>query len=336
MQRPQHQIKNYSSEEWDEFIEEWAGGFDPPYYLFDRIDGAGDKGRDIVGYCAEPNSGCEWDNYQCKHYGTSLQPNHIWVELGKLCIYTHLGEYTIPRSYKFVSPRGVGTKLHDLLREPDKLKLGLIKNWTEKCEKKISSIEKYPLTGKLKTYVENFDFNIVSYIPVNQILEQHRKTRHWYIRFEEEKPDRPDVDLPPEEPRSDEIKYVGSLLNVYSAHLNVPIASHKEIPPNSPTSRHFNRSREWFYSADSLNRFSRDQVEPGTFEKLKQDILDGVIDTIDDTHEDAFRRVKETTDRAETVTPANSKLTSYVRPADKKGICHHLVNDDELDWMPNK
>ena len=66
-----------------------------------------------------------WDNFQCKHYDHPLAPSDIWLELGKLCYFTHLGEYSIPRQYYFVAPRGVGTKL---LRAPGKSQMHLRPN----------------------------------------------------------------------------------------------------------------------------------------------------------------------------------------------------------------
>lgn len=333
IQSPAKQIRNYSPDDWDEFILEWVDGFDPTYTLTDRLDGAGDKGRDVVGYLGEPNSGCEWDNYQCKQYRERLQPNHIWVELGKLCVYSYLGDYSVPRRYRFVSPMGVGTKLHDLLRQPVALRDALMSQWADKCEKKISDKQSFALTGELQKYVQAFDFSIVGYVPVKDILEQHRRTRYWFLRFGEEPPTRPQYDRPPVLPDAVEAKYVTALLKAYEDHLKKPVGSPEDIASQPRLKKHFDRTREWFYSAESLNRFSRDQVAPGTFELLKQEIYDGIIDVVESEHSDALARVKKTTEKAQLVSPSESKLARYVTPADKQGICHHLVNNDQIDWV---
>ncbi|MEZ6033557.1 MAG: ABC-three component system protein [Planctomycetaceae bacterium] len=332
-QSPAKQIRNYSPDDWDEFILEWTTGFDPAYVLTDRLDGAGDKGRDVVGYLGDPNSGCEWDNYQCKHYREPLQPNQIWIELGKLCVYTFRGDYSVPRRYRFVSPLGVGTKLHDLLRNPVKLREELVSQWGAKCEKGISETEAFPLTGPLRAYVQAFNFSIVGYAPVKDILEQHRRTRYWFLRFGEEPPARPQYEKPPDLPDAVETKYVTALLKAYEDHLKTPIGSPEDINSLPRLKKHFDRTREWFYSAESLNRFSRDQVEPGTFERLKREILDGIVDVVESDHADALIRVKKTTEKAQLVSPSESKLVRYVTPADKQGICHHLVNDDQIEWV---
>ena len=91
-----------------------------------HLGGAGDKGRDVVGYLGDPQTACEWDSYQCKHYDHPLMPTDIYTELGKLCVYTNRGDFTVPRRYRFVAPRGVGVKLHDMLRNAEKLREALI------------------------------------------------------------------------------------------------------------------------------------------------------------------------------------------------------------------
>jgi hypothetical protein len=104
-------IQMYSPDEWEEFTEEWSKGFDPPYHQVVRLGGAGDKGRDVVGYTGPPQDGrTKWDSYQCKHYDHPLRPTDIYCELGKLCVYTHRGDFSIPRKYRFVAPKGAGTK----------------------------------------------------------------------------------------------------------------------------------------------------------------------------------------------------------------------------------
>jgi hypothetical protein len=64
---------------------------------------------------------------ECKHYSNALTPSNVYLELGKLCVYTWRGDYTVPRRYRFVAPLGVGTKLHDMLRKPEELRKELIK-----------------------------------------------------------------------------------------------------------------------------------------------------------------------------------------------------------------
>lgn len=101
---PIDRIKIFSHTQWEEFVLEWADSLRNEYSRVERCGGPGDMGRDIVATCADAKDG--WDNYQCKHYRDPLKPSAVWIELGKLVYYTHLGEYTFPRKYHFVARRG--------------------------------------------------------------------------------------------------------------------------------------------------------------------------------------------------------------------------------------
>jgi hypothetical protein len=79
------------------------------------------------------------------------------LELGKLCYYTFINAYSVPRKYFFISSCGVGTSLAELIENPLRLKEGLILVWDDKCKKKITGVTKIELTGKLLEYVEKFD-----------------------------------------------------------------------------------------------------------------------------------------------------------------------------------
>jgi hypothetical protein len=82
-----------------------------------------------------------------------------------------------------------------------------------------------------------------------------------------------------------------------------------------------------------LNRFSRDHYPPGAFEDLKQQVFDGVVDTCEKLFSHGFERVCATTDCAANLALGNSDLAPHASVGDKKGICHHLANEDKLDWI---
>jgi len=330
---PAKEIQVYSADDWEDFINEWMEGFDPAYHFHDRLGGAGDKGRDVVGYLGDPNSNCEWDSYQCKHYDHALYPSDIWLELGKLCVYTFQKTYTPPRRYRFVAPRGVGTSLHDLLRKPNELRDGLMSEWNKKCKSSITKDKEYPLIGELKKHVENYDFSTCGYVPVNQLLRQHERTRYWHRRFKIDPPQRPDTPSPPSTPTKMEVVYLDALYAAYAEHLGVQVSCVSDLNSSPIHSKHLLRSRVRFYEAEWLNRFSRDHVEPGSFEKFKKDILDGIIDTVESEHVDGFARVLAATKIAQQLQHTSSDLKSYITTGDKHGACHHLVNDGEFGWV---
>src|SRR4030095_8802551 len=70
---PQIQIRMYSPDEWEAFVEEWAYySVVPKYAGTKRFGGPGDRGLDVVGFVDSNQLRGVWDCYQCKHY--SLAP----------------------------------------------------------------------------------------------------------------------------------------------------------------------------------------------------------------------------------------------------------------------
>ena len=260
-------------------------------------------------------------------------PSDVYTELGKLCVYTHRGDFTVPRLYRFVAPRGVGVKLHDMLKNPEKLRNALIENWSEYCEKKISASDAFPLMGELAKYVAAFDFTRVWYLTPQEVLNQHRKTKHWTRRFPGEPPIRPDPTPPPVDVQQHELVYLTKLLGAYADHTKQSVNCVEDLKCLPKLEKHLQRSRSYFYSAEALARFSRDQFKPGAFEGVKQHIFDGVVDTTMAAYADGFQCVLAVTDAAAKLPLPQSDLNPYVSPADKKGFCHHLANDDKLDWV---
>lgn len=327
-------VRTYEPAEWEEFIAEWAEGFDPPYKQILHLGGAGDKGRDVIAYLGDPTDPkAEWDSYQCKHYAKTLTPTNIYVELGKLCVFTHRGDYTVPRRYKFAAPWEVGTKLHDLLKKPTKLREELILNWDKYCRNEISEAESFPLVGSLKAYVESFDFSIVWFLTTNEILTQHQRTKHWFRRFKIEPPTRPPVEPPPLEIHAHELLYTTRLFEAYSDCLKKPITCHDELTGCPDHLEHFHRSRGFFFSAEALARFSRDNFPAGAFDSVKKQLLDGVGDVLQEQHPDGYQCVLKVTREAAQLPLAQSDLSPHVEAGDRKGICHHLANDGKLRWV---
>lgn len=261
-------------------------------------------------------------------------PTDAYTELGKLCVFTHRKDITIPRRYRFVAPCGVGTSLHDLMKKPEELKRKLIENWGKYCEGKISEVERFPLKGDLLKHVETFHFSIVWFVSPPEILNQHRRTRYWYQRFKSEPPERPSVPPPPDDIKHHEMTYVSKLLAAYSDYANQDLRDISDLDASPALKKHFRYSRGYFYYAEALARFSRDRLLPGAFEGVTQHVFDGVADIVSaPIYTSGYHRVLAVTDTAAKLPLPHSDLAPYVGPADKKGICHQLANDDKLTWV---
>jgi hypothetical protein len=335
--RPNDKLKIVSPDEYEEIIEEWIFGYlHNEYEKVVRVGGAGDKGRDVIALVKDSRDGKEvWDNYQCKHYDAPLAPSQMWVEFGKLCYYSYIGAYNIPRKYYLVSPHGVGGKLYDFILNPATFKTELIKEWDNYCLKKITKTKHVPLTGAFKKYVDEFDFSIVDVINPIEFIQQFEQTSYFPLRFGgglNKMPERPKS--APDEISQNEMMYVKKLLNAYGSHKKRQINSLEDLKIDKRLWSHFNRQRMYFYQAESLKVFERDSMPNGVhaFEELKEEIFHGIIDTVYSEYQDGFERVKATMQQSRTLVVSSENIFShFVNGNDKSGICHHLANDEGLE-----
>lgn len=334
-QDPSEVIKGYSDDEWEQFVREWAEGLRGKYKEVRRASGAGDKGRDVIGYVKSINAGGEWDNYQCKHYDHALYPSDLWKELAKLCYYTFLKKYSIPRAYYFVAPRGVGPEALRLLEHPEELRTGLIAKWDEGELLKLGKKD-IALVGELREYVEGFDFSIIRDLPPSRVIDEHRHTRHHAARFGgglvRLPPDK--VHVPPDIAK-EEARFVEQLIEAYGDYLSKALAGVEELKDYPTLKNHFDRQRKHFYLAELLRNFTRDNIpEEECFERLQDAIYDGVIDTAEGDHAHGFDRVRQTIAVARTLQIDSHPLKECLEVYHRSGICHQLANKDRLTWVP--
>ncbi|AIQ70246.1 hypothetical protein PGRAT_23280 [Paenibacillus graminis] len=334
---PIDRLKLFSAEQFEDVICEWVNGFlKTEYDLVYRIGAAGDKGRDVIAEIKQDNLVIQWDNYQCKHYDHQLYPSDIWLEMGKLCHYTFINAYSIPRKYTFVSPQGVGAAFAELIGNPEMLKEQLINQWNDKCKNKITKTEVIELSGEFLDYVKNFDFSIVTFCPPQDFLEQYSATPFFKYRFGGglTKP-RPRPEKPEQEIQLNEVKYVKKLFEAYSEQLNQTILDSSTLSTHDISLfSHFNRQREYFYKAESLRRFARDELphdEP--FEKLQDEVYDGIIDIVEAIHPNGYICVLETIKLVNNLQLTSNILIKYLLLGDRGGICHQLANKDRISWV---
>jgi len=328
---PTDRLKLMDEDTFEDFILEWAFYLKGKYVKVYQRPGSGDKGRDVIAKINDK----EYDTYQCKHYADPITPVDVYLEFGKLCYYTYIDEYKIPNKFYIVSPKGIGPKLGLLIEKPDKLREELIKNWEKYCSTKITTIE-IKLEDKFLEYVKSFDFSIIDTIEPLELIEQFKDTSYYSMRFggglQKKRlaiPKAGEIDL------SKEINYVQQLYQAYSDYLKNPITTFTELTSYSELFEHFKRQRDNFYSAESLEQFSRDVLPPEikAFDELKDEIFEQVVDVYDSDYSHGYERLKKTIDAAKKSEYSSSPLHSELKAQDKSGICHHLANENRLIWV---
>ncbi|MBO6725515.1 MAG: hypothetical protein JJ911_07635 [Rhizobiaceae bacterium] len=330
---PEKHLLLMSADDWEEFIKEWAQFQKTNYHLVTRLGGADDFGIDVAGFVTDKGFEGEWDNYQCKYYtGDPLTPRTAISEIGKLIWHTFRQEISLPRRYYFFAPKDCGPSLKKLLLKPSELKKNLVERWGDWCASSITSKQTIELCGDFAKFVDGIDFSIFQYKPRHEVIEDHRHTPYYVIRFGGGLPQRPAPASPPAEPSAQESRYISQLYEAYSDKEKVNVAA-ENIASYPKLEAHYGRQREAFFHAESLRNFARDSVPDGTFESLQSEIHSGVVDTCDQQHDHGLARMKAVLDRANAIHLTENGLIQVTKVHDRQGICHQLANEDKLIWV---
>jgi hypothetical protein len=333
---PANKVKVMSSGEYEEYTLEWLfGAVKNKYVKVRAFTGAGDKGRDIVAYYPDDSV----DIYQCKHYDERISPTTLYTELGKLCYYTYNHAYPTPNSYFIVAPQGCGPTVLDLINSPEKINDELIDAWEKNCLKKITRTKDVVLEGDFLEYIKNFNFSIVKDVAPHEVLEQHSQTPYHALRFGGGiKKFREVIPVPDKEIQMREQKYITALFSVYQEKLGVPIAGANDLHQRGGgLNKHFNTQRNSFYSCESLEKFGREnfaEAETEPFQELKEDaetIISNLLLSLES--KSGFERLTEATTEIMRQTFTSNPLHFEIRPLDKGGLCHHLVNEEKIQWI---
>ncbi|WP_425432372.1 ABC-three component system protein [Geodermatophilus amargosae] len=198
----------------------------------------------------------------------------------------------------------------------------------------------YPLSGASRksreavaSLVETSDLGFVDSAPIHDVLEVHSRTRYHSQRFSTPLADRPPCEPPPSEIDEGELRYVSQLVEVYNEHFKGIGVHVGNVAHASKCATHFQRQRESFYAAEALRRFARDQVPPGTYEHLQENIYQGVVETAEMPHADGYVRLQTVLQLSMSIDVSSNRLMQVLDKADCKGICHQLANEDRLRWV---
>ncbi|HCL02815.1 MAG TPA: hypothetical protein DHW61_10465 [Lachnoclostridium phytofermentans] len=330
---PIQRLKDFSDEEFEEFITEWAAACAKTKYKdVYRIGGAGDKGRDVI---AEYETG-DFDYYQCKKYSAQLQPSQYWIEFGKLCYFVYKNDIPMPKKYYIIASHDLSKKLRTLLENKENIRNGLIQEWDDKCSKNLIEKKTILLDDSLLEFIKQFDFNIIDTYSMNTIIEEYRHTNYFYFRFGGNiKPQRSIVIEPPTDIESIECRYLDKILAAYSENKKENIDIDK-LGQYADLLKDFSSRRQEYYSAESLKRCIRDIFSTESeFEILKDEMFSGISDYIQMEFKDGFDKLKKTMHESTRVNLSISRVDRdlhFVGNVDKKGICHHLANADLINW----
>jgi len=321
-------VRAYGADEWEVFIAEWQKGLQG-YHSVKRLGGPGDLGRDVISLCSAEACEGVWDNFQCKHYETTLGVSAACEDAGKIIFHASRGEFTPPRRCSFVAPRGPSTGLRNMLLNPSKFRDEVLATWNVRVAPNVVEGKKHVLTGTLAAYARAYDFASFTFATMEEILDGHRKTAYWASRFKGELPE-PKPGVTPDDIAVEETMFVNKLLDVYAEETAARITCTDDLSGYAKWRDDLQKQRVRFYDAEAFMATYRDQTEPGTIESFADEIMDAIDPAIGMVMS-AHGRLSTALSAAGQASPA-SVLAPRAKIRVKQGVCHQLANADRVTW----
>ena len=327
-------LQELGDTELEEFVEMWVETKSRDYASVERLGGANDKGRDVIGFLSDRRHEGEWDLYQCKRKtrdGKLGLPEAL-TELGKVFHHHLEGAYaTLPRSYVFVAPRGIVGPCRDLILNPSRIAPSLIDEWDNHCAKRITSKREITLSPGIRSAIEGYDFTRVTYLTAPLIVKSPAAGPA-LTRVLGTVPGEAPPGVVPDAVQEEELPYVGQLVEVYSEAGGRRLGTADEVLADGEFGDHLRLQRTRFFEAASFKRFHRDNTDAAALLAFTGDVLHGVIDTFRRSHATQLHRLNAVMDRAGGI--PMSLLGRDTRIPVRQGVCHHHANEDggPLNW----
>ena len=172
-----------------------------------------------------------------------------------------------------------------------------------------------------------------SLLPENKLPSRHDNP------LDPHYPKRPNLDIPANISHS-EGQFVGALMEVYEEQEGHPGFDLDDLNDHPKSKKHFQRQRGNFYAAEAVRRGTRDvfsSSEADQFEVLEDEIYEGIDELYCSPFKDGMERLTRVLSQASCVPIQRSWLgrhTDWISAAEKKGICHFLVNEGRIrGWV---
>lgn len=324
------QILSLKDDELERFVRDWVERKSETYIERAKFSGAGDMGRDVVGFLSKERHEGDWHNYQCKQYSKALPTKDGIREIGKILYHAYQGNFTAPAKYFFIAPRGVNRNLEKLIFNPSIFREKIISEWDKHCAHEIVESQYIPLEGKLKAFVEGYDFSRVTRLALDDMLNDPHIKPVLMKWFGADPGPAPKGEVPVEIQGS-ELPYIAQLVDAYSDRDGFDYAGYMEIQASTTHALHLARQRERFHDAEAFKRFYRDNTEKEVITALEEDIYHGVVDTCESGYTDKLNCVDAVMKQAAMVA-VSGPLTQHTRVPVKQGFCHHFANENRLRW----
>lgn len=324
------QIRALPDDALEEFVEDWLAQRKKEYHSHELWRGTGDMGRDVTGYVTDRRLEGPWDNFQCKQLSRALSMPSVLVEMGKIFMHSANGEFSLPRAYVFVAPRGVQRAVQSSLAHPEQMRQTFVSQWDDSISAKLIEKQVVSLTPAIKTKIEAFDFKQVSWFDANRLVND-RACMPALVKWFGEDPGRAPRGVVPHEVEGQESAYVGQLLRCYNAKGPASYPTAAAALASADHGTHLRDQRTRFFDAVEFDRFYRDSTPDDYLLAFKDEIYHGVAETHRESHPDGLTRVSQVMKHASILQPSGI-LGKHASPQVKQGTCHQFANEGRLPW----
>ncbi|MRG63458.1 hypothetical protein CBG24_08020 [Limosilactobacillus reuteri] len=145
--------------------------------------------------------------------------------------------------------------------------------------------------------------------------------------------------IAPRNIRNDEFKYLNALCQAYSDKLGMTISiDNIDSCPKKRFRNDFNDERNYYNSVQSRIRGVREIFSDvdEQYDVLKKEAYEGIKETYLDDYPDGFKRLMEVLKKITSTSLNRSQLVKLdiIGNAERKGLCHVLVNDGYINsWV---
>lgn len=142
----------------------------------------------------------------------------------------------------------------------------------------------------------------------------------------------------PKEITTEEMTYVSAILEAFAEDAGVKIILEDELLSKEDYQKYkkkLDRYRADFYKAESIRESLKDtklEKEVGVFKQLEDETYDSIIDKVEEDYPTSFARMTSVLNHVTAVTLHSLIVSSWVGSAEKKGVCHILVNEGKIRW----
>ncbi|WP_020091122.1 ABC-three component system protein [Methylobacterium sp. 285MFTsu5.1] len=313
------------------FVADWLNLRRHVYVDWTRCSGAGDGGRDVVGFETNQRYEGPWTNFQCKLLRRNLSVTDAVRELGKIFMHVAAGNFTLPTKYVFVAPKGTVRTLSDLVGHPEKFRRTVIERWDAVCRDHLVKGQATHLTPEIRAVVEAFDFTGVSVLDGAKLAAQEDIGPALVRWFGADPGPLPSPEALPAV-SLDEAPYLAQLAAAYGARAELVEATTDDILAHPKYGEQLRDQRLRYFHASRFGRLYRKRVFEDVLVAFDEEIYHGVVDTHrDDGHRDALAQVNAVMRVAPLLT-LTGPLRDHASAQVKQGTCHRFANEGRLPW----